>query len=125
MYVPHFNAMDDPAEIRAFVTAVGSAELVTVGADGTPIATLLPVLWSEDGGTVVVHMARANQHWRADPAGVPGTGGGGRPAGLRLAGLVRLQGRARPRRAHLELLGGAPRRHRHGATTTPSGCAAR
>jgi len=65
VYVPHFNAMDDPAEIRAFVTAVGSAEIVTVGPDGTPMATLLPVLWSEDGGTVVMHMARANQHWRA------------------------------------------------------------
>jgi len=67
VYVPHFNAMDDPDEIRAFVAAVGSAELVTVGADGTPIATLLPVLWSEDGGTVVTHMARANQHWRSIP----------------------------------------------------------
>ena len=65
MYVPHFNAMDDPAEIRDFVAAVGSAEIVTVGPDGTPMATLLPVLWSDDGGTVVAHMARANQHWRA------------------------------------------------------------
>lgn len=65
MYVPHFNAMDDPDEIRAFVATVGSAELVTVGPDGTPLATLLPVLWSEDGGTVVAHMARANPHWRA------------------------------------------------------------
>jgi len=64
MYIPHFNAMDDPDDIRAFVEAVGSAELVTVGADGTPVATLLPILWSPDGQTVVAHMARANDHWR-------------------------------------------------------------
>lgn len=64
MYIPHFNAMAD-VEVRDFVAAIGSAELVTVGSDGTPLATLLPILWSEDGGTVVAHMARANSHWRA------------------------------------------------------------
>ncbi|KQV75923.1 transcriptional regulator [Aeromicrobium sp. Root344] len=64
MYVPHFNAMDDPDDIRAFVESIGSAELVTMGADGTPVATLLPILWSVDGATVVAHMARANAHWR-------------------------------------------------------------
>ena len=64
MYIPHFNAMDDPDEIRAFVESSGSAEIVTVGADGTPLATLLPILWSADGGTVIAHMARANSHWR-------------------------------------------------------------
>ena len=69
MYIPHFNAMDDPDDIRAFVEAVGSAELVTVGPDGTPVATLLPVLWSADGATVVAHMARANDHWRQIGAG--------------------------------------------------------
>ncbi|MGH3494924.1 MAG: FMN-binding negative transcriptional regulator, partial [Sciscionella sp.] len=62
--IPHFNVMDDPADIRAFVTAVGSAELVTVAANGTPVATLLPILWSEDAGTLVMHMARANAHWK-------------------------------------------------------------
>ena len=64
MYIPHFNAMDDPADVRAFVEAIGSAEVVTVGADGTPIATLLPILWSADTQTVIAHMARANPHWR-------------------------------------------------------------
>lgn len=43
---------------------MGSAEIVTVGAEGTPIATLLPILWSGDGATVIAHMARANAHWR-------------------------------------------------------------
>jgi len=64
VYIPHFNAMDDPAEIGRFVTEIGTAEIVTVGPGGTPMATLLPILWSADGGTVIAHFARANQHWR-------------------------------------------------------------
>lgn len=64
MYIPRFNVMDDPDEVRAFVEQAGTAQLVTTGADGTPLATLLPILWSADGGTVVAHMARANPHWR-------------------------------------------------------------
>jgi transcriptional regulator len=61
VYVPHFNAMVEP-ELHRLVTAVGSAELVTVGADGYPQATLLPVIW--DDQRLVFHMARANPHWR-------------------------------------------------------------
>jgi transcriptional regulator len=61
MYVPSFNAVTDEAEIRAMVAGIGSAELITVGADGYPVATLLPILW--DGDTVIAHFARANQHW--------------------------------------------------------------
>ena len=44
------------------VADVGTAQLVTVGADGFPLATLLPVIWRD--GTVRAHMARANEHWR-------------------------------------------------------------
>jgi transcriptional regulator len=64
VYVPHFNAMADPADIRAFVESIGSAEIVTVSSDGTPLATLLPILWGPDNRTVIAHMARANPHWR-------------------------------------------------------------
>ena len=63
MYVPRFNALDDVDELRALVRAVGSAELVTVGHDGYPVATLLPVIWDDD--RLVFHMARANPHWRS------------------------------------------------------------
>lgn len=56
--------MDDPEQIRSFVESIASAQIVTVGPGGTPLATLLPILWSADGGTVVAHMARANSHWR-------------------------------------------------------------
>ena len=65
MYIPHFNTLEDQAEIRRMVDTIGSAEIITVGTDGTPIATLLPILWSENGGTIIAHMARANQHWKA------------------------------------------------------------
>ncbi|MDQ2756024.1 MAG: FMN-binding negative transcriptional regulator [Actinomycetota bacterium] len=44
------------------VAAVGAGELVTVGADGYPMSTLLPVHW--EGDTVTAHFARANPHWR-------------------------------------------------------------
>jgi len=69
VYVPHFNALDDAGEIRAMVGAVGSAHLITVGADGYPMATLLPVIWDDE--RLVFHMARANPHWRTIAAGAP------------------------------------------------------
>jgi transcriptional regulator len=69
MYVPRFNALDDEQAIREMVAQLGSAQLVTVGADGYPLATLLPVVWHAD--TVMVHMARANPHWKSISAGDP------------------------------------------------------
>ena len=76
MYVPHFNALDDVEEIRALVAAVGSAQLITTSADGFPAATLLPVIWDEKGGRddpsrLVLHMARANPHWKSIADGAP------------------------------------------------------
>lgn len=62
MYIPRFNTMDE-AGARALVAARGSAELITTGPDGYPLATLLPVSW--EGDRVVAHFARANQHWKA------------------------------------------------------------
>jgi transcriptional regulator len=70
VYIPHFNTMAEN-DVLAFVTAIGSADIVTVGGDGTPLATLLPILWSADGGTVIAHMARANPHWREIAPGSP------------------------------------------------------
>ena len=69
MYVPHVNAIADDAEIRRMVAEIGSAQLITVGDDGFPMATLLPVIWK--GGTVIAHMARANAHWRQIGNGSP------------------------------------------------------
>lgn len=61
VYVPHFNAVADESEIRRMVADVGSAQLITVGTDGYPMATLLPILW--EGDTVIAHLARANPQW--------------------------------------------------------------
>ena len=70
MYVPPFNAVTDQDELRAMVAAARSGWLVTVGADGTPAATLLPIRWHED--VVVGHLARANPQWRELPPDSPG-----------------------------------------------------
>lgn len=69
MYVPVFNAITDD-DARALVREVGSAELVTVGPDGFPLATLLPALWHDD--RLVAHMARGNPQWRSIEPGTPG-----------------------------------------------------
>jgi transcriptional regulator len=72
MYVPHFNALEDHAEVTRLVETVGSVELITTGPDGYPLATLLPVIWDEH--RLILHMARANPHWRAiteDAVGTP------------------------------------------------------
>jgi transcriptional regulator len=69
MYVPHVNAIEDEAEIRRMVADLGSAQLVNVGPDGYPLATLLPIIWV--GDTVIAHMARANPHWTHIRDGAP------------------------------------------------------
>ena len=70
MYVPHHFALEDLDEIRELVRAVHVGQLITVGPDGVPDATLLPVLWDRD--EVVVHLARANEHWRRITTGSVG-----------------------------------------------------
>jgi transcriptional regulator len=54
--------VQDEAAIRAMVAAARTGWLVTVGSDGVPAATLLPIMWQR--GTVVAHMARGNAQWR-------------------------------------------------------------
>lgn len=61
MYTPASMEIDE-LEARSLVDAVGSGWLVTVGSDGAPIATLLPILWR--GDRVIAHLAKANPHWR-------------------------------------------------------------
>jgi transcriptional regulator len=70
VYVPRHFAVEDMEEIRSLVHDVHVGQLVTVGPDGAPDASLLPVLW--EGDEVVVHLARANDHWRRIADGSPG-----------------------------------------------------
>jgi transcriptional regulator len=69
MYVPKAHVMVDP-ELGAFLEAQASAHLVTVGADGQPDATLLPII--VDGDRVLGHLARRNEHWNRIEPGSPG-----------------------------------------------------
>ena len=67
MYVPKHFALDDPAELSAFVRANPFATIVSL-LDGELIATHVPVLLDGEaapGGTLFGHFARANPHWRA------------------------------------------------------------
>ncbi|WP_141846947.1 FMN-binding negative transcriptional regulator [Humibacillus xanthopallidus] len=69
MYVPPPNAMSQ-ADVADFLEVHPAGRLVTVGPDGRPDATLLPVIVS--GTRVVAHLARANEHWRRIAPGAPG-----------------------------------------------------
>jgi transcriptional regulator len=68
VYVPHFNQMPEP-EVAGFLDAIGAAEVVTTGPEGYPVATLMPFV--RDGDRLLLHMARANQHWRSIEGTVP------------------------------------------------------
>lgn len=58
MYLPPHTTVEDDAEVRRFVDAIAVASLITVGPDGLPDATTLPILWEE--GRVIAHIARSN-----------------------------------------------------------------
>lgn len=69
MYVPRHFSVDDPADVDSFLAAHPAAQLVTVGPDGAPDATLLPYIL--DGDRLLAHLARANEHWRRIEDGAP------------------------------------------------------
>lgn len=62
MFVPAANRIEDGHQISSLVAQARTAQFVTVGADGVPAATLLPIIWSDD--VVIAHMAKANRQWR-------------------------------------------------------------
>jgi transcriptional regulator len=63
VYTPPAFRMDDTAEMHAVIDAARLATLVSNGPDGLPLATHLPLM--RDGETIIGHLARANDHWRA------------------------------------------------------------
>jgi transcriptional regulator len=64
MYLPRHFQIQDRDDIEALVRSVGAADLVTIGPDGIPEATRVPILWDGRTGTVFAHLARANPQWR-------------------------------------------------------------
>ncbi|TWB42567.1 FMN-binding negative transcriptional regulator [Nitrospirillum pindoramense] len=70
---PHFKEDRLPVLHQA-MAAIGLANVVTVGADGTPHASPLPLLLRADEGpygTLYGHFAKANPQWRDTPTGSP------------------------------------------------------
>jgi len=70
MYVPrHFEP--DPAVVDAMLRNPGAADLVSPTAAGL-VATTLPLWFNPDVGpmgALLGHVARGNDHWRAEPTG--------------------------------------------------------
>ncbi len=66
MYVPAHFRQDDPAELRRLMRAHPFATLVTVGPDGAPFASHVPILVEDEGDTLFLrtHLARANPQWK-------------------------------------------------------------
>jgi len=71
MYIPKPFQIDDWNEITAFVKRHPAINLVTVGADGKPMATLLPAIWDTSNltegsyGTLVTHISKGNDQWKS------------------------------------------------------------
>ncbi|MHA3838015.1 FMN-binding negative transcriptional regulator [Terrabacter sp. AAH1] len=69
MYVPKAFGMAE-SDLHAFLEAQPSAHLVTVGPDGVPDATLLPIV--VEGDRVLGHLGRKNGQWERIVPGSPG-----------------------------------------------------
>ena len=71
MYIPKPFQIDDWNEITSFVKRHPAINLVTVGADGNPISTLLPAVWDTSNlnegfyGTLVTHISKGNDQWKS------------------------------------------------------------
>lgn len=64
MYVPDHFRVDDADALIAKLARRFAGVLVSVDADGQPIATHLPILWDAATRTARGHVARANTHWK-------------------------------------------------------------
>jgi transcriptional regulator len=73
MYIPkHFEGGEEHG--REIMKAHSWALLSTADAQGAPICTHLVLQWEDDGtahGSLIGHMARANDHWKLFARGTP------------------------------------------------------
>jgi transcriptional regulator len=78
VYIPKHFKVTEWEEITGFVARVRAADLVTVGAAGLPVGTLMPCIWDTSSvndshfGSLVMHMARANPQWNSIEPGAIG-----------------------------------------------------
>jgi transcriptional regulator len=70
MYIPKPFLVEDWKEITSFFDRNPAINLVTVGKDGTPLASLLPAVWKshqavdESYGTLITHISKGNPQWK-------------------------------------------------------------
>lgn len=64
MYVPAHFATDDADALIARLARRWAGVLVTVGADGTPVGTHMPILWDRERRIATGHIAHANPQWK-------------------------------------------------------------
>jgi transcriptional regulator len=67
MYVPHHFATDDADSLIDRLARHWAGVLVTVGEDGAPVGTHMPILWDAEKRVATGHIARANPHWKQGP----------------------------------------------------------
>jgi transcriptional regulator len=70
MYAPPHFAESDPGVLRDAVRSIRAGELITVGSDGLE-ASFIPLLISDDAGTVTGHLAKGNGQWKRADVSVP------------------------------------------------------
>lgn len=64
MYVPEHFATDDPDGLIVRLARRWAGVLITVGEDGAPVGTHMPILWDAKRGAATGHIARANPQWK-------------------------------------------------------------
>lgn len=64
MYVPHHFATDETGALIARLARRWAGVLITIGEDGAPVATHMPILWDGEKRIATGHIARANPQWQ-------------------------------------------------------------
>jgi transcriptional regulator len=67
MYVPAHFTTDDADALITRLARRWAGVLITIGADGAPIGTHMPILWDGEKRIATGHIARANPQWRQGP----------------------------------------------------------
>lgn len=70
MYAPRHFAESDPNVLRDAIRSIRAGELITVGSEGLE-ASFIPLLISDDAGTVTGHLAKGNGQWKRADLAVP------------------------------------------------------
>ena len=64
MYVPHHFAADEADALIARLARRWASVLITIGEDGAPVGTHMPILWDAEKRIATGHIARANSQWK-------------------------------------------------------------